>query len=94
MTALPLVACPECCEVHECPTCLELAHEDCDRDDCLYCRAQAQRRELQAEADANVEYYAPGGVFDNLFAGAFDDLADSSSTTDPNSCGESNSRRS
>ena len=66
---LPLVACPECCYLTECPVCLALEHEGCDREDCLYCRREAERREAERYVDAQIEYYRPGGVFDNLMGG-------------------------
>ncbi len=72
-STIPIVSCEECCELHDCETCLALQHENCDREDCLYCRAQAQKREAQHYCDAQVAYYAKGGFFDTIFDGAFDE---------------------
>ena len=50
----------------------ELCHE-CDDEDCLICHALRERLEHERYADAQVAYYAPGGPFDILFDGAFDE---------------------
>lgn len=68
---LSIVTCEECCRVPDCPTCLELAHENCE-EDCAFCHEQAERRYRQRYAEMQWAYYAPGGTFDNLFAGAFE----------------------
>lgn len=66
---LRTVSCLDCCEVHDCESCLELAHEDCDLGECPYCQRIAKRRERQRYADAQVEYYRPGGFFDTIMGG-------------------------
>ncbi len=63
---------PDCCELDDCETCLELQHENCD-EDCEYCRARAKEREVQRYCDAQVAYYAKGGFFDTIIDGAFDE---------------------
>ncbi len=52
-----IIACDQCCDTHDCETCLALQHENCG-EECEYCRAQARKREAEEFCTLQSEYYA------------------------------------